>query len=105
MDDFKEYYEWFKNLEEGDNITITCGWADFIEDLVRDYERLKKRKTKTKTIKKNFVIDALYRLQGEIVKNVLEENPKEENPEDVDDRIGEIQNTIFILENIHAKEI
>lgn len=105
MDDFKNYYEWFKNLEEGDNLTITCGWKDFIEDLVRDYERLKKRKTKTNKIKKDYVIDALYRLQEEMVENVLEENPEEENPEDVDDRIGELQNTIYILEDIHAEEI
>lgn len=41
MDDFDIYYEWFKNLEEGDNLTITCGWKDFIDDLVKEYEELK----------------------------------------------------------------
>lgn len=45
-EDFRIYYEWFKNLQEGDYITITCGWSDFIETLVKDYERLKEKEKK-----------------------------------------------------------
>ena len=56
-------------------------------------------------MKKEEIIKALYRLQEEMVKAVLEENPKEEQPEEVDDRIGDIQNVICILQDIRAEEI
>jgi hypothetical protein len=45
-EDFGIYYEWFKNLENGDDISITYGWQDFIEALVYDYERLKEKEKK-----------------------------------------------------------
>lgn len=56
-------------------------------------------------MKKEELLKALYRLQEEMIKVVKEENPEEQYPEDVDERIGDIQNVIYILQDIHAEEI
>lgn len=56
-------------------------------------------------MKKQDLLEALYRLQDEFIRAVKEENPDEEYPEDIDDRIGELQNTIEILLDIRAEEI
>ncbi len=56
-------------------------------------------------MKKEELLQALYRLQEEMIEVVKEENPEEQYPEDIDDRIGEIQNVIEILLDIRAEEI
>lgn len=56
-------------------------------------------------MKKQDLLEALYRLQNEFIEVVKEEDPDEEYPEDIDDRIGELQNTINILLDIRAEEI
>lgn len=50
------------------------------------------------------IMEALRRLQKKLIKEVLEEYPDERYPEDLDDRIGEIQNTISILDDINLEE-
>lgn len=53
-------------------------------------------------MKKEDLLQALYRLQEEMINVVKEENPEEMYPEDIDERIGDIQNVIEILQDIRA---
>lgn len=60
---------------------------------------------KMKKIKKEIVIEALYRLQENLIQYVKEEYPNESYPLEFDDRIGEIYNTIDLLEDMEEEKI
>lgn len=51
------------------------------------------------------IINALLRLQQKLIKDVKDEYPDERYPEDLDDRVGEISNTIEILEDLEYNKI